>query len=424
MAAPAVQFQNVSKRFQLGDSAESLGGLAAHILRGAWKRKNANFSNDFWALRDVSFDVAEGEAIGVIGPNGAGKSTVLKLLARILAPDAGRVTVHGRLAALIEIGAGFHGDLTGRENVFLHGSILGMNRAEIRRKFDAIVAFAGLETFIHTPVKRYSSGMYARLGFSIAAHIDPQVLLVDEVLSVGDALFRLRCMEKMRELIRGGTTLVFVTHQLEQMQAICQRTIVLTGGKIAFDGDPRSAVSHYMNAVAQAQAARPTDICESSAQGRNVAIGRVRFLDGSGRQVSWTRPNDRLRAEVTLKVHQPVRRMVLELNMRSEAQTHVLSLNSGRAGVELSCAAGTHTFLLELAQLPVCGGQYAWNVRVWDNDRGTTEADTPFQYWLGVDDEGRATGALTVAHEWTHIPEKRPDVHALDPSTEAAALAV
>lgn len=423
MAAPAVQFQGVSKRFRLGDSAESLGGLVTHVLRRAWRKESAAASRDFWALRNVNFEVAQGEAIGVIGPNGAGKSTVLKLLARILAPDAGEVIVHGRLAALIEIGAGFHGDLTGRENVFLHGSILGMSRVEIRRKFEAIVAFAGLETFIDTPVKRYSSGMYARLGFAIAAHVDPHVLLVDEVLSVGDALFRLRCMEKMRELIRGGTTLVFVTHQLEQMQAICQRALVLADGQIAFAGDPRNAVAHYMNAVAQAQVTRPTDICAAGGKGQHAEVARVRFLDAAGEEVTWTRPGERLSAEVTLIVHKPIRRMVLELNMRSEAQTQLLSVNSGRDGVELCCAAGRHTIRIDLAELPVCGGQYAWNVRVWDNDRATTEVDTPFQYWLGVDDEGRSTGTLTVAHSWRH-EAPITIMESVAQTEEAAAVAV
>ena len=418
----AVEFQGVSKCFRLGESAETLGGLFARMVNGGWRK--TKFQDDFWALRDVDFRVAPGEALGVIGPNGAGKSTVLKLLARILEPDAGRVTVRGRLAALIEIGAGFHGDLTGRENVFLHGAILGMSRSEIRCKFDAIIAFAGLERFVDTPVKRYSSGMYARLGFAIAAHVDPQVLLVDEVLSVGDALFRLRCMERMRELIRGGTALVFVTHQLEQMQAICHRAIVLAGGQTAFDGDPRGAVTHYMNAVAQAHVARPTDIGTASDGGRCVEIVSMRFLDAGAEEVTWTRPGDRLRAEVTLNFHRPVRCAVLELNMRSEAQYPLISLNSGRGGMEFSCAAGTHTLAVDLAGLPVCGGQYVWNVRVWDRERGTTELDTPFQYWLGVDDEGVSSGALCVAHTWTHASGAAQKDKGQSFVEEAAAIAV
>lgn len=401
MTMPAVEFQCVSKRFRLGETAESLGGLLAQRFRAMRRGKDQGAADVFWALRDVDFRVERGAAVGIIGPNGAGKSTVLRLLAKILAPDAGVVTVRGRLAALIEIGAGFHGDLTGRENVFLHGAILGMSRCEIRQKFDAIIDFAGLAQFVDTPVKRYSSGMYARLGFAVAAHVDPQVLLVDEVLSVGDALFRLRCMERMRELIRGGTALVFVTHQLDQMQAICRRAIVLEGGRTAFVGDPRGAVSHYMNAAKLFHVKRPTDVLVKPGAHNPVEVLNVRFLDGAGKEITWTHPRDMLHIEVTIDVRRVMSRMVLELNMRSENQVHLISLNSGRDGQEFPCRVGVNTMTVELGGLPVCGGQYAWNVRIWDNESGTTEVDTPFQYWLGMDDEGGATGALAVEHAWS-----------------------
>ena len=204
MGDVAVRFANVSKRFILGQSHDSLYDLiVAGVGRVLGRRRRGGDDSTFLSLSDVSFELERGDAIGIIGPNGAGKSTVLKLLAGILRPDGGTITVNGRLSALIEVGAGFHGDLTGRENIFLNGAIMGMNRREIRTKLDAIVAFAGIERFLDMPVKRYSSGMYARLGFSIASHVDPDVLLVDEVLSVGDAVFRLRCIERMQALARG-----------------------------------------------------------------------------------------------------------------------------------------------------------------------------------------------------------------------------
>lgn len=420
MVEPTVRFHRVSKRFRLGESTGSAGILLAPLLRRVRLRPRPCEPEAFWALRNVDFEAAQGEAIGVIGPNGAGKSTVLRLLARILEPDAGTITVHGRVAALIEIGAGFHGDLTGRENVFLHGAILGMNRREIRRRFDEIVSFAGLERFMDTPVKRYSSGMYARLGFSIAAHVDPRVLLIDEVLSVGDALFRLRCMERMRALIHSGSTLVFVTHQLEQMQAICRRAIVLSAGEKTFDGDPRSAVSHYMNAVASARITRPTDIVARDAEGAGMGFVSLCFRDRAGAEIAWTRPHEPLTVDMTLDVHRPIRQLVLEWNLRSDGQAPWLSVNSGRDSVPFTCDRGRHRFTLELPSLPVCGGQYAWNLRAWDMDRGTTELDTPFQFGLGVDDEGRAAGSLTVPRYWAHAPLSPGNTDSAESSPEEA----
>ena len=208
--------------------------------------------NEFWALRDVSFEVSAGEALGVIGPNGAGKSTMLRLLSRILEPTSGRVGVQGRVGALIEVAAGFHQDLTGRENVFLQGAILGMRRAEVARKLDAIVEFAGVEAFIDTPAKRYSSGMHARLGFSVAAHLDPDVLLIDEVLSVGDMAFRQKCMDRMLEFKRQGVAIAFVSHNLQAVATLCERAVYLQNEVRAY-GPVQDVLEKYVGA-----AARPT----------------------------------------------------------------------------------------------------------------------------------------------------------------------
>ncbi len=216
MSDAALEIQNVSKKFRRGEIYDSLRDLIP-ALTGRMFRARADGEldkRDFWALNDVSFDVKQGEAFGIIGDNGAGKSTMLKLLTGIMRPTKGRITVRGRLSALIEVSAGFHQDLTGRENIYLNGAILGLKRDEITRRFDEIVAFSGLEAFIDTPVKRYSSGMFARLGFSVAAHVDPEVLLVDEVLSVGDYSFQRKCIERMDQIILNGTTVVFISHNL------------------------------------------------------------------------------------------------------------------------------------------------------------------------------------------------------------------
>jgi ABC-type polysaccharide/polyol phosphate transport system ATPase subunit len=247
----ALEFDGVWKKFRKGERYDCLRDLIPETVKSIFSGNNRDELKDqeFWALRDVSFQIKPGEAVGVIGPNGSGKSTTLKLLSGILKPTKGNVKVNGRLSALIEVAAGFHPDLTGRENIFLNGAILGMRKAEIDRKFDEIVNFSGLEEFIDTPVKRYSSGMYARLGFSVAAHVDPEILLVDEVLSVGDMSFQQRCMEKMQEKINADVAVIFVSHNLAAVATLCNRVLFLDKGNVLVDGSPGEALEAYASAA-------------------------------------------------------------------------------------------------------------------------------------------------------------------------------
>lgn len=417
MTSSAVTFNHVSKRFRLGEMHDSLRDLVTAVARRLTGRPQKREKTTFWALRDVDFSVARGEAVGIIGPNGAGKSTVLKLLAGILRADEGSVTVRGRLAALIEVGAGFHGDLTGRENIFLNGTILGMSRREIRTKLDDIVAFAGLERFLDTPVKRYSSGMYARLGFSIASHVQPDVLLVDEVLSVGDAVFRLRCLERMRRLVECGTTLVFVTHDLNQMQTICTRTIVLEGGTTTFEGEPRDAVAQYLGAMSRVYAERPTDVAAERAGDRSVELLDLRILS-DGEEVVWVGPRDAVRLEISLRLSRPISQLIVEANLRGAGGDALVSVNSGRSDVSFDAATGEHLVTLTLPELPLAGGQYFWSVRAWDAQRGTTELDTAYRYPMVINDDGRATGSLCIRHAWSfHSSPKSVDAHEVAPPT-------
>jgi lipopolysaccharide transport system ATP-binding protein len=242
-----VEFAQVAKRFRKGTRADSLRellpALGRAVLRG---RRVGRDPDEFWALRDVSFTVEPGEVLGLIGANGAGKSTVLRLLTGLLQPDRGTVDVRGRIGALIELAAGFHPELTGRENVFLQGAILGLSRAEIRQRFDAIVAFAEIEEFLDTPVKHYSSGMNARLGFAIAVHAEPDVLLVDEILSVGDRAFQAKAFERLAAEVRRGIPVVVVSHQLERISALCQRALLLSHGTVAFDGPAPECIAAYV----------------------------------------------------------------------------------------------------------------------------------------------------------------------------------
>lgn len=250
----SVVFENVSKRFRTGRHHGSLRDLL-----GSLSKRSANGARgDFWALRDVTLDIRPGAALGIIGPNGAGKSTVLKLLTGILRPTDGRVQVDGRIGALIELAAGFHPDLTGRENVFLQGAIMGMRRADVARRFDEIVAFAGVEQFIDTPVKRYSNGMNARLGFAIAAHLEPDVLLIDEVLAVGDRAFQRRATDHVRATIARGVPVVIVTHQLDLVAQLCDRAVLLSGGRVIREGTAAECVAEYVRA-GEEQETLPSD---------------------------------------------------------------------------------------------------------------------------------------------------------------------
>ncbi len=241
-----------SLRHQSDKSYATLRDVLAERAAGLFGRSRSRNGADpsreeFWALRDVSFSVAQGEVIGIIGRNGAGKSTLLKILSRITEPTEGRVTIRGRVASLLEVGTGFHPELTGRENVFLNGAILGMHRAEIRAKFDEIVAFAEINKFLDTPVKRYSSGMYVRLAFAVAAHLEPEILIVDEVLAVGDAEFQKKCLGKISEVATAGRTVLFVSHNMAAVKRLCSRVIYLVEGKIACDDEVEKVISIYLN---------------------------------------------------------------------------------------------------------------------------------------------------------------------------------
>lgn len=275
-----------------------------YILRGANTRRQ-----EFWALRDVSFDVVRGEALGIIGANGAGKSTLFKLLASITAPTAGEIVLRGRLSALLEVGSGFHPELTGRENVYLSGAILGMKRDEIRARFDQIVAFAGVGTFIDTPVKWYSSGMYVRLGFSISAHLNPDILLLDEVLAVGDAAFQEQCLARIRELRRDGTTALFISHDLAAVEQLCERAVLLHRGEILKAGPVTDVVSEYRRLAA---------IHEEPTIPAPVRSGRLRltgisFVDPPTTTAARLRTGDPLTLRVTYHADEAVTDAVVEV---------------------------------------------------------------------------------------------------------------
>lgn len=273
----ALRMEHVYKKFRKGEVFNSLRDLIP-ALTGRMFQRQELADREFWALRDVSFEVKRGEAFGIIGHNGAGKSTILKILSRIMKPTNGNMVVNGRISSLLELTAGFHPDLTGRENIFLNGTILGMSRREIESKLDQIIAFSELEEFIDTPVKRYSSGMYARLGFSVASHVSPDVLIIDEVLSVGDYMFQQRCMERMSSILNGGATVLFVSHNLKAVTQLCSRAMLLNKGQVAIVGSTDSVVRHYLS---DAQKAAAGD------ESKPVTISQVTVSDEMGERSTF-----------------------------------------------------------------------------------------------------------------------------------------
>ncbi len=306
----AIRFEHVSKCYQLGTGRvsfrEAITETVKSLLRGSGKTSKR--ADTLWALHDVSFEVRSGEALGIIGPNGAGKTTILKLLSRITKPTAGQIAVSGRLSALIELGAGFHPDLTGRENVYLNGAILGLSQKEIDRKFDSIVEFAGLERFMDTPVKRYSSGMYARLGFAIAIHVDPDILLVDEVLAVGDQTFQARCVQRMREFRRNARAIVFVSHNLVAVRELCDRALWLSNGKIQSIGKPGEVIEAYRTSTFwQRSSMAPESTTTDAVTDTGVRITGVRILDKDGIERSNFEVGEPLIVRIAYMATRPIR---------------------------------------------------------------------------------------------------------------------
>jgi len=292
MATKAIVVSGLGKQYRRGVSREPYGSLrdtlvrtmsapfrtAASIFRRSRNGKESTDDTLFWALQDVSFAINEGETVGVIGANGAGKSTLLKLLSRITEPTAGCLEIYGRAGSLLEVGTGFHPELTGRENIFLNGAILGMRRTEITRRFDEIVAFAELEKFVDTPVKYYSSGMYLRLAFAVAAHLDPEILLVDEVLAVGDAAFQKRCLGRMNEVSRQGRTVIFVSHNMTALKALCRRAIWLDKGRLIEDGEASEVVDHYLQRHAASRLESSWDDPNTAPGNEKVRLHYVRVI--------------------------------------------------------------------------------------------------------------------------------------------------
>jgi lipopolysaccharide transport system ATP-binding protein len=365
-----IEFRQVWKKFHRGELHDSLRDLipeaTRRLLRGRPPLEQLE-RDEFWALRNVSFEVAPGEALGIIGPNGAGKSTILKLLTKILRPTLGECSVRGRVGALIEVAAGFHPDLTGRENVFLQGAIMGMRQAEIEAKFDQIVDFSGIPQFIDTQVKRYSSGMNARLGFAIAAHLDPDVLMVDEVLAVGDYNFQRKAFGRIEEMARRNIPVVIVSHQLERIAALCTKAILLDAGRVVKRGEPADCIAAYIAGQ---------EVSTTENEGADAELARTVRLDSSRAILSGDRVRLRVAGTVDgLRPDEVAERQIMFTVRELQGGNVLFQTGTQRNDIEFP-PSGPFEIALSL-QMNVPAGMYAIDTTVWDGHRMKTSFQGP-----------------------------------------------
>ncbi|HUW96759.1 MAG TPA: ABC transporter ATP-binding protein [Anaerolineae bacterium] len=367
----AVRVENLGKRYRIGGPRaqyktvrETLMGIAAAPARRLRRLgQPAPPAETLWALRHVSFDVARGEVVGIIGRNGAGKSTLLKIVSRITEPTEGYVKIDGRVSSLLEVGTGFHPELTGRENIYLNGAILGMKRTEIDRKFDEIVAFSEIEKFLDTPVKRYSSGMYVRLAFAVAAHLEPEILLVDEVLAVGDAGFQKKCLGKMGNVAQAGRTVLFVSHNMAAITALCKRAVLLESGARHAEGSVQEVVARYGTLLDQARTGDFTEMKDRRGSGI-IRIAGIRWVDLDGRELSVLQSGQRLALEIAYTAKRPVRSPSFLVGVYDLLSRRLLFLDSSESGGLPSALPMEGHVKCIIDKLPLPPGTYRANLAI------------------------------------------------------------
>lgn len=394
---PAIVVENVRKRFRIYH--ERNDSLKVTLMRG----RRAKYE-EFWAVDDVSFEVYPGETFGIIGENGSGKSTLLKCMARILRPDAGRVAVTGKLSALLELGAGFHPELSGRENVYLNGSILGLSKKELSAKFDEIVTFAGLERFIDTPVKNYSSGMYVRLGFSVAINVDPDVLLVDEVLAVGDETFQRRCAEKFAEMQAAGKTIVIVSHAMGSVRAMCERLAWMNQGQLQMVGDARDVIDRYLGNV-HLERLHDTDSQGTRWGNGDAVIEAIEMIDAIDRPVARVRTGEQVIVRIHYKVMgRPLEKPVLGFAVHRIDGVHVTGVNIREYGIVPDQLSGSGYFDYVIERLPLLPGTYDISAAIQDNTYATTYDwwSNGFRFEVDLGVVWETEGVLSFLGHWEH----------------------
>jgi ABC-type polysaccharide/polyol phosphate transport system ATPase subunit len=408
-----ITLDRVSKRYRLSRlGSKSIREELSRTLGRLAPSRRADERDEFYALREVSFQIEKGETVGFIGPNGSGKSTLLKLLSRIIYPTSGKIIVNGSVASLIEVGAGFHPELTGRDNIYLYGSIMGMKRAEVKQKFDRIVEFAELARFLDTPVKHYSSGMYVRLGFAVAAHINPQVLLVDEVLAVGDAAFQSKCQQRIEELRRGGMTIFFVSHDMAAVERLCSRVYFLQQGQVSSVGEPQQVISDYYNAVlfrnAPSGEAEYSHIEAQLAPGINgeraAEIRNVRFLNRDGEEIDTISTGDPLIARIEYTAYRPIEAPVFELlfySAEGHLHTHYTTAINGD---EIPLLHGSGAVEITCEQFGLTPGIFKIDALLTRRGAIDEYDRKPRQYMIRVLPGRKVRGMFYSPHQWRLLP--------------------
>jgi ABC-type polysaccharide/polyol phosphate transport system ATPase subunit len=370
----AIELNHVWKKFKRGEKNNSIRDSIPAFFRNLKKKKTEGLQEkEFWAVHDVNFTVKKGEVVGIIGPNGAGKSTTLKLLSGILMPTQGTLKINGRLSALIEVTAGFHPDLTGRENVYLNGTILGMKKKEIDDKFEEIVDFSGIREFIDTPVKRYSSGMMSRLGFSVAAHIDPEVLLVDEVLAVGDIAFQSKCAQKMRELLKSGVTIAIVSHNLPLIQSLCQRVILINRGQVVKEGSPNEVIPFYENLMSEKKEEELREKLKRADQVKPkdkspLTIHDIKIVDQTGNHLKNCTFGTDITVKVEFEAHEKIESPIFVFGFKRADGILCCISNTKRLGMLIGDLHGKGTATIHLGKLSLTPNVYIPTFLAWDRD--------------------------------------------------------
>ena len=367
MSNVAIRIENLSKRFTINQSRvrhdtlrdQIAGGIGALFrARRSASNPSRDRTNTFWALKDVSFEVEEGEVIGIIGGNGAGKSTLLKILSRITEPTSGCADIHGRVASLLEVGTGFHGELSGRENIFLNGAILGMKRAEIARKFDDIVDFAEVGQFVDTPVKHYSSGMYVRLAFAVAAHLDPEILLIDEVLAVGDTAFQKKCLGKMGDVARAGRTILFVSHNMAAIEGLCSQAHLLTQGRVTSSGNTSDVIAAYLSSFQTSSRASVAARSDRKGNG-NLTFTDVEFLSETGTPLDVIQSGKDVQFSVGYRSSEiDLRNVEVSIELFATSGQCMLIMNSEMVGATFDFIPSIGRFTCRIERFPLSPGHY------------------------------------------------------------------
>jgi lipopolysaccharide transport system ATP-binding protein len=408
MSKPAIRLERVSKRFTLHHERPR---SFQELFVSAFRRRDAN-DEQFWALKDVSFEVEQGRSFGIVGENGSGKSTALKLIAGILRPTSGKLHVNGRLAALLELGAGFHPDLTGRENVFLNASVLGFSRREIARRFDSIVDFAELERFIDTPLKHYSSGMTVRLGFAIAINSDPDVLITDEVLSVGDEAFQRKCIDRIDDLIRRGKTIILVSHGLDLVRYVCSDAVWLDHGVVRAAGNSMEVIDAYLDYANAKDRARKGDSLAEAATGEptrrwgtgEVQITGVELLDAAGRPTTFFETGGPLRARLHYHARERIKRPVFGVGMHYGEHILVNGPNTKSAGLQIDQVDGAGSVEFAVRSLPLLRGLYQLSAAVYDEHllHAYDHHDRMYPFHVQQSHIRENMGMVWMEAEWSH----------------------